>query len=41
MKDLWIGDKVVSMDFKGKIVYSKVIIFLDIKYNIFFEYIII
>lgn len=33
MKDLRIGDKVASMDSSGKIVYSKVVTFLDIKRN--------
>ncbi|XP_068758778.1 sonic hedgehog protein-like [Montipora capricornis] len=39
MKDLRIGDKVASMDPTGKIVYSKVITFLDIKHNTSLEYI--
>lgn len=33
MKDLQIGDKVASMDSSGRIVYSKVLTFLDIKRN--------
>lgn len=41
MKEFRIGDKVVVMDISGCIVYSKVVIFLDIKFNIFGEYIFI
>lgn len=39
MKDLQIGDRVASMDSYGKIVYSKVLTFLDIKRNATNEYI--
>lgn len=41
MKEFRIGDKVVVMDISGCIVYSRVVIFLDIKFNIFGEYIFI
>lgn len=34
MKELQIGDKIASMDSSGRLVYSKVVTFLDIKPNI-------